>query len=64
MKTQAYDFERIDFRSRREVVDWFLEGNYVAKAIVLDEEIEKLQRFRAGDDSVVPQGIEDVARFT
>ena len=61
MKTQAFDFKRIDFKSRREVVEWFLEGNCVAKALVLDEEREKLARFRAGDDTVVPQGIEDAS---
>ncbi len=61
MKPNEFNFERLDFESRNEVVEWFLEGNCVAKALVLDEEREKLARFRAGDDSVVPQGIEDVA---
>jgi hypothetical protein len=61
MKPSEFNFERIDFESRAEVVQWLLEGNCVAKALLLDEEREKLLRFRAGDDSVVPQGIEDAA---
>ena len=61
MKPSEFNFERTDFESRNEVVEWFLEGECVAKALLLDEEIEKLQRFRAGEDSVVPKGIEDVA---
>jgi hypothetical protein len=61
MKPSEFNFERTDFESRNEVVEWFLEGECVAKALVLDEQLEKLERFRAGDDSVVPKGIEDAA---
>jgi hypothetical protein len=54
VKPSEFNFERTDFESKEEVIEHFLEGEIVAKLLVLEQ-------FRAGDDSVIREDIKDAA---
>jgi len=54
VKPSEFNFERTDFESKKDVIEHFLKGEIAAKLLVLE-------KFRAGDSSVIRQDVKDAA---